>query len=272
MDGWLSWLPQTLLSQAVVDMTNQTMLQQAVHASATGGSHVSYSDAVRFLVLYRFGGIYIDADVLLLQNMEPFAQYDFVYEWSSVKDGMNTAVMGASKSSPFAESVIQAALAAAFRVDASTGTMTFNAGTFNSVFYPEAVLRRVPPGIAAHVEVLPSIPFDPVWLTFDALVGRGHNITHIHGVREFDDVFRDLPSHIIVPAVPTDIFKGAFTHHWHNRWAAPLVKSSLIGLAIGTYERFLDAKQRNTYNLTAIPCNSTAAVQTRGRRSIMHFA
>lgn len=66
-----------------VDTANgMTALRAAVRASAAAGSHVAYSDAVRFLVLYRFGGIYIDGDVLLLRNLEPFSHYDFVYEWS----------------------------------------------------------------------------------------------------------------------------------------------------------------------------------------------
>jgi WD repeat and SOF domain-containing protein 1 len=233
---------------------------------------VSYSDAVRFLVLYRFGGIYIDADVLLLQSMEPFAHYDFVYEWSFVKEGMNTAVMGASRSSPFAGSVIQAALAAAFRVDASTGTVTFDAGAFNSIFHPMAVLRRVPPEIAAHVEALPSIPFDPMWLTFDARGGQGNNITHIHRVQTWIDFFRDPSSFIAAPAVPTDVFKGAYTHHWHNTWSAPLVRSSLIGRAVETYAGFLEGKQPNMYNLTATPCRPWSAVQVERRRSAMRFA
>ena len=55
---------------------NIMALRAAIHAGAATGSRVSYSDAVRFLVLPKFGGIYVDAHVLLLQNLEPFSHFN----------------------------------------------------------------------------------------------------------------------------------------------------------------------------------------------------
>lgn len=265
-DAWLDWLPPTLLAKAIGNATDTSALHAAVRASAASGSRVSYSDAVRFLVLYKYGGIYTDGDVLLLRKLEAFTHYDFLYEWSFVKQGMNTAVFGAAQKSPFTAAVIQVALKTAVTVNATTGNVTFDVVKFNSVFHPMAVLRRVPPKIAARVEALPSIPFDPVWLTLDTPAGKTHNLTQIHVLRAWKDFFVKPASYMTTPAVATDVFKGAFTHHWHNTWSAPFVESSLIGQLVSIYDRFLEGKQPNSYGLKATLCapiGEVASVQTR---------
>jgi mannosyltransferase OCH1-like enzyme len=44
------------------------------------------SDAVRFVVLHKFGGMYIDADILLLHDLQPFYMYEFAYLWSTLNE------------------------------------------------------------------------------------------------------------------------------------------------------------------------------------------
>lgn len=256
-DEWLSWLPEAMLNKVVKSAVNMTALQSAVSASASSGSRVSYSDAVRFLVLYKYGGIYTDGDVLLLRNMEPLGHFDFVYEWSFVKQGMNTAVFGALQQSPFALAVIEAALGKAIAVG-DAGNVTFDPRLFNGNFHPLTVLRRVPPKIAEPVQPLPSIPFDPVWLTLDTPVKSTHNITQIHKVRDWKDFFTQPPAHLMPPKVATDIFKGAFTHHWHNNWHMPFEKSSLIGQLVGEFDAFLAGKQPNKAGAMAPACYATS--------------
>jgi hypothetical protein len=186
-DAWLDWLPPNLRfsvahgsASSSPMVANTSRLREAVPASATEGSRVSYSDAVRFLLLYNFGGIYIDADVLLLRNLELFAHYDFVYEWSFLKEGINTAVCGAAHNGDFAGAVIQAALAAAVSVDASTGRVTFDARRFNDAFHPLQLLRCIPARVTAGVEALPSIPFDAFWLTFYTSAAKTHTTPELH--------------------------------------------------------------------------------------------
>lgn len=253
-DEWLDWLPPSMLEAAANSTINATALHAAVRACAQSGSRVSYSDAVRFLVLYKFGGIYTDGDVLLLRNMEPLGHFDFVYEWSFVKGGTNTAVFGARQQSPFAAAVIQAALEKSITVNASG--VAFDLRLFNGLFHPLTVLRRVPAQIAEHVQPLPSIPFDPIWLTVDTPTGANHNITQIHKVRSWKDFFVKPPAHLVPPQQPADIFKGAFTHHWHNSWHMPFEETSLIGQLVSTYDKFLLGQEPNSYGVTAVPCGS----------------
>lgn len=254
-DGWLDWLPQSMLAAAGNATSNTTALHAAVRESAAAGSRVAYSDAVRFLVLFKFGGIYTDGDVLLLRNLEPFSHYDFLYEWSFVKDGMNSAVFGARQHSPFAGAVIQSALKAAAKFNASTGNVTFDARLFNGLFHPLRVLQRAPPKLSATVETLPSIPFDPVWLTYDTPDAKTHNLTQIHKVRTWKDFFDKPARHIVAPRVPTDVFRGAFAHHWHNNWKAPFEEKSLFGQLVNSFEDFLHGKLPNRYGLKYQACS-----------------
>src|SRR5256885_2028630 len=45
---------------------------------------VAFSDLVRFVVLNRYGGMYMDGDVLFLRDMRPLyhSSIDFSYKWS----------------------------------------------------------------------------------------------------------------------------------------------------------------------------------------------
>mgnify|MGYP001807830540 CR=1 FL=1 len=241
-DFWLDWLPSSMLAPFGL---------RASHISALSRAR-SYSDAVRFMVLYKFGGIYIDGDVLLLQNMEPFAHYEFLYEWSHVKRGTNSAVFGARPQSPFTMAVVHQALQAAAKYDATTGNVTFDALAFTGAFHPKFIMSRVPGAIAAQIVVLPSIPFDAIWLTIDAK--KPYNLTAIHGMRSWADFFVKPPGYLLPPSTPVDVFKGAYAYHWHNNWGAPLEKASLMGKLVAVYDGFLKDKQPNIYGLRATLC------------------
>ncbi|KAG0347503.1 hypothetical protein BG004_007650 [Podila humilis] len=75
---------------------------------------VALSDEARFLILYKYGGIYLDADVLLLKDMSPFYSLgqEFAYEWSNT-EMYNTAVLRLHKNSSVARRILDAAKARA---------------------------------------------------------------------------------------------------------------------------------------------------------------
>ncbi|KAF9364123.1 hypothetical protein BGX34_002440 [Mortierella sp. NVP85] len=73
---------------------------------------VALSDEARFLILYRYGGMYLDADVLLLRDMSPLydAGMEFAYEWSNT--GMyNTAILRLNRGSSVARRILDGAKA-----------------------------------------------------------------------------------------------------------------------------------------------------------------
>lgn len=71
---------------------------------------VALSDEARFLILHRYGGMYLDADVLLLKDMSPFydAGVEFAYEWSNT-EMYNTAILKMNKGSSVAKRILNAA-------------------------------------------------------------------------------------------------------------------------------------------------------------------
>ncbi|KAG0296066.1 hypothetical protein BGZ96_010230 [Linnemannia gamsii] len=71
---------------------------------------VALSDEARFLILNRYGGMYLDADVLLLRDMSPFydAGIEFAYEWSN-QLMYNTAILRLNKGSNVARRILDGA-------------------------------------------------------------------------------------------------------------------------------------------------------------------
>ena len=74
--------------------------------------HWMMSGIMRFLVLYKFGGIYYDMDMVLLRDFVPILGQNFAYQWGSSIDfakerrwepdchGPCAALMGATKADP----------------------------------------------------------------------------------------------------------------------------------------------------------------------------
>ncbi|KAF9959288.1 hypothetical protein BGZ70_008890 [Mortierella alpina] len=81
------------------DDSTHALEQQLMSLSTPGEQDkpvkpVALSDEARFLILNRNGGIYLDADVLLLKDMSPFhdSGIEFAYEWSHTRM-YNTAIL-----------------------------------------------------------------------------------------------------------------------------------------------------------------------------------
>ncbi|GJJ69158.1 hypothetical protein EMPS_01504 [Entomortierella parvispora] len=73
---------------------------------------VALSDEARFLILNRNGGIYLDADVMLLRDMSPFydSGVEFAYEWSNTRM-YNTAILRLFPGSSVARRILDGAKA-----------------------------------------------------------------------------------------------------------------------------------------------------------------
>lgn len=64
------------------------------------------SDFIRYVLLYNYGGVWIDADIILLRNLTPFLDQEFAYKWSII-DGINGAVLHLNKGGKTALSLIK---------------------------------------------------------------------------------------------------------------------------------------------------------------------
>jgi hypothetical protein len=55
-------------------------------------------DLMRTVALYKYGGLYVDLDVLFVRSFEPLLGEDFVYQWSCHAYWQNAAVILSTQS------------------------------------------------------------------------------------------------------------------------------------------------------------------------------
>jgi hypothetical protein len=65
------------------------------------------SDFFRLLMLHKYGGIYLDFDVLLLRDFSPLNRYEYCYQWGSENTMMNGAVMSMHKNSQLTKDICE---------------------------------------------------------------------------------------------------------------------------------------------------------------------
>ena len=170
----------------------------------TNSNFILLSDFIRFLVLYNFGGIYFDGDVILLRDMIPFWDQTFVYRWSFTHS-YNTAVMGLqvgySKEIEYLfQILVMPAMSAKNLVD---------------TFYPERIRDTIEQVNASKIynfkdlNVYNSVLFDPAWLCFDSGMSPTDNIPlcSFPGFYDFKISKADFKME--------KFFPGAFAYHLH---------------------------------------------------------
>ncbi len=137
-------------------------LRQNICQKRTPGDVILYSDFVRFVVLYNYGGIYIEGDVIFLREMKHFWNKNFVYRWSYTS-GYNTAVMGIRYGHGYYIEKIYKEI-----VLAADSHSSLVAG-----FYPLKVsglvdrLNNNGTFTYTDFELFSSVLFDPAWLCHD---------------------------------------------------------------------------------------------------------
>jgi hypothetical protein len=172
---------------------------------------VKHSNFVRHLVLFKYGGIYADLDVMFLRDFRLLRQVpdfhgEFAYQWSS-RPFCNSAILRLDRNSETARTLLELAIS---REDSS----------------PRIVLRY-DDNEALDVLALPCSFFDPLWLTVD-----GEDRYRAAPFRDFKGFFRHFgllhwPRHGIRSY--RDFFPGAFSYHWHNLWHVPEYARSYYG-------------------------------------------
>lgn len=64
------------------------------------------SDYIRFVVLKRYGGVYLDTDQKLLRNIDCLLDRDFFAGWNKSHDYIYTGIIGCSPMNPFIENIL----------------------------------------------------------------------------------------------------------------------------------------------------------------------
>jgi hypothetical protein len=154
-----------------------------------------YSDVVRCLLLYNYGGAWFDLDCFCLRNFEPiFCNFEneiCVYQWEN-QNYPNNAIFISLES----------------KSDKMKINIEFIIKRGRGWGFQEALLTY---DLPLDMLVLPCSWFDASWIK------NTHNIS-------FGDFFKDTEQKYNF----NNFFKGSFCYHWHNRWSEKISDNSII--------------------------------------------
>ncbi|KAG0035380.1 hypothetical protein BGZ81_008979 [Podila clonocystis] len=238
---------------------------------------VALSDEARFLILNRNGGIYLDADVLLLKDMSPFydSGLEFAYEWSRTRM-YNTAILRLYKESTVARRILDGAHAREKEImahklqvlkhEAEEGQeqRLVKRGEMrpDEIYHPARLRKYLRPQDSriegnGLIMMSPAV-FDPNWLRVDHAEAKSADTEKmVEDLKSFPDAFsveeavcpfqkqqREAPQFTAGPEV---FFQGAYAYHWHNNWATPIEPKSWMGLMRQAYSDFAAGRRPNLY-------------------------
>ena len=219
---------------------NRPIFKNWENITSSVENSVHFSDMVRFVTLHNYGGVYLDADVLVLKDMRPLfnSPHEFAYQWSYL-DHYNTAVLRLRKESPTAQLIIQ---------QAEKNEMNF---------HPFQLGKYLKEGNnQTELYMLPGPLMDPLWLKNDKRQLQSVLQPNLPG---FDEAFspqlikNEFPEKVNASSNSRKIeefFPGSFAYHWHNNWKTPLHPDSWMGKFDQTYSEFLAGERTNRYGET----------------------
>ncbi len=142
------------------------------------------SDLLRLLALYKYGGIWVDMDIIFLRDFRPILDQEFMYAWSADTDfasnGACGSVLGLERHSELAARLLEAVITTPYR----EATTCWGRNIFAEVY------RETP------YSVLPCGFFNTEWISDDTTLE--------------DQLFEKALENNI------HLFEDAFAWHWHN--------------------------------------------------------
>lgn len=226
--------PPTSSTAATTKKSEDELFQRVGSTSSKGYDRLSVvlSDMARFVLCHRFGGIYLDADTILLRDWEELWGWrgQFAYRWSRLEK-YNTAVLRLHRHSAVGSFLFKTALANGLDFH----PMTISRYTKDA--YLDGLLLRLPDAL-----------FDSAWLNTEYYQRDRPAFPYF---KRFEDFF-DPPKE--TDAGPAAIgfdgfFRGAFSYHFHNFWWIPFDPSRNfpdLGPRFEHGERLIRAKSMAT--------------------------
>jgi len=154
-------------------------------------------DEFRAIALFKYGGVYVDPDVLMLKDLRPLLSVEFCYAWA-LEPYANSAVLRLHAGSANAHSLLLR-------------------GGRAHTFHPRMVFRYTDSDSWPEpMHVLPSFVFDPAW------VGHDSHLAATAYCTTFDDFF-NMRREMTLSA----FFPHSFAYHWHKRWNTSLQEGSI---------------------------------------------
>ena len=154
-----------------------------------------YSDIVRYILLYNYGGIWFDLDCFFLRSFDPiFSNFEneiCVYQWSTKNYPNGAIYMSLQPKSERMKRNIEYIV----NVDIGWG-------------FQEANLTY---DLPLDMLVLPCSWFDAEWIDNPFNIRTDDFFKHTDQIYTFENYF-----------------KGSFCYHWHNKWNEPIEENSII--------------------------------------------
>jgi WD repeat and SOF domain-containing protein 1 len=196
------------------------LLNRVGSTSASGYDRLSVvlSDMARFVLCHRFGGIYLDADTLLLRDWEELWGWKgaFAYRWSRL-DKYNTAVLKLHRNSALGSMLFKTALANGLDFHPMTiSRYTQDADVKGWLPFLINVVSRAD-STSDLLRQLPDALFDPAWLNTEYYQRDRPAFPYF---KRFEDFFDPPKESDAAPAIVgvEGFFRGAFSYHFHNFW------------------------------------------------------
>ena len=154
-----------------------------------------YSDVVRYLLLYNYGGCWFDLDCFILRSFDPiFKNYEkevCVYQWEN-QNYPNGAIF----------------ISLEPKCDKMKNNIDFIINRNKGWGFQEAILTY---DSELDMLILPCSWFDSDWIKNPYNIGTSNFFKNTEKEYTFDN-----------------FFNGAFCYHWHNNWNKPIEDNSII--------------------------------------------
>jgi len=171
------------------------------------GAFQAKSDLQRVIILYNYGGIWLDTDVILIQDLTPLMGIDWAY--LGQKNFINNAALSVSTPrSVFATSYLMALVSQYVTPELQDTTYFKHGPHILSQLYRQEWTRN-------SFHVLPACFFDGYW--------SGEQDSPAWGTFFSNDIDEQQLNYIM----PRNQQHRAFAYHWHGNWAAPISNRSL---------------------------------------------
>jgi hypothetical protein len=158
-----------------------------------------YSDVVRYIILYNYGGCWFDLDCFILRNFDPlFQQFGneiCVYQWENCNYPNGAIYIALEPRSAKMQNIIE------FIIKRNRGWG-----------FQEAQLTY---DLPLDLLVLPCSWFDGSWIPNPYNIYMNDFFLNTEGEYDF-----------------TNFFQGSFCYHWHNKWNNPIEEDSIISQLI----------------------------------------
>lgn len=172
-------------------LAKDTILENFKYLNINDDKYWLKSDLFRLQVCNKFGGIYIDMDIILLNDLSPLYNFEFFYQWGGSKeDQINSfcaSVMKLDKNSKNSLELLNAIKNSKYP---RKGTTYWGRDLFKKIKFPEKIL------------ILPCAFFDTEW-----------NISLKNPI-----LASDIDNYFFTKKLKNKdlLFLNAFTWHWHN--------------------------------------------------------